>query len=76
MVADVDVEDQPTDFVDARVLVRVPIGTRAVLKVPRAAVVTRSGLDFVRVTTDGGDVRPAGDPRRGRPVTTSRSCPD
>jgi RND family efflux transporter MFP subunit len=55
VVADVDVEDLPTDFVDARVLVRVPIGTRAVLKVPRAAVVTRSGLDFVRVTTDGGD---------------------
>ncbi len=49
VVADVEVEDLSTDFVGARVLVEVPVGAREALLVPRDAVTTRSGLDFVRV---------------------------
>lgn len=47
VIADVDVDGLPTDFVDRRVLVRVPVGTRQALMVPRAAITTRSGLDFI-----------------------------
>lgn len=54
VIADVDVTcGLPTDFVDARVLVRVPVGSRSALTVPAMAVATRSGLDFVRVREDG-----------------------
>lgn len=49
VVADVEVEGLATDFVDARVLVEVPVGTRQALVIPKAAVETRSGLDFVSV---------------------------
>ena len=51
MIADVDVDGLPTDFVDRRVLVRVPVGTRQAIMVPRAAVTTRSGLDFITLAT-------------------------
>ena len=53
VVADVEVADLPDDFVDARVLVRLPVGERQALQVPEAALVTRSGLDFVVVDLDG-----------------------
>ncbi|HUG62043.1 MAG TPA: efflux RND transporter periplasmic adaptor subunit [Methylomirabilota bacterium] len=53
VIADVDVPDLDTAFVDARILVRVPVGERTALLVPRSAVATRSGLDFV--TVDAGD---------------------
>lgn len=49
VVADVEVDKLDTSFVDARVLVEVPVGERQVLLVPAAAVTTRSGIDFVRV---------------------------
>lgn len=51
VVADVSVQGLPDDFVDARVLVRLPVAERAALVVPETAVVTRSGLDFVGVGT-------------------------
>ncbi len=53
VIADVSVENLQTAFVDARVLVEVPVGTRQALMVPRAAVDTRSGIDFVTVSEDG-----------------------
>jgi RND family efflux transporter MFP subunit len=56
IVADVEVQGLPTVFVDARVLVRVPIGVRAVLMIPAAAIAHRSGLDFVTVRMPGGAV--------------------
>ena len=59
VVADVEFERLDTTFVDARVLVEVPIGTRPALLVPRSALTTRSGLDFVRVRQDGRDVERA-----------------
>ncbi|MEJ6784973.1 hypothetical protein [Aminobacter sp. Piv2-1] len=43
-------------FVDARVLVEVPVGSRKALLVPQAALITRSGLDFVRVMREEGEV--------------------
>ncbi len=49
VIADVEVEGLDTAFVDARVLVEVPVGERQALLVPAAAVATRSGLDFVMV---------------------------
>jgi RND family efflux transporter MFP subunit len=49
VIADVEVDRLDTSFVDARVLVEVPVGERQVLLVPAAAVATRSGIDFVRV---------------------------
>ncbi|NDR59688.1 efflux RND transporter periplasmic adaptor subunit [Aliiruegeria sabulilitoris] len=50
MIADVEVEGIATDFVDARVLVRLPIGKQAALVVPAEAVATRMGLDFVTIS--------------------------
>ncbi len=55
VVADVEVEGLPDTFVDARVLVRIPVGSRQVLKVPQKALITRSGLDFVAIK-EGEDV--------------------
>lgn len=59
VVADVEVDGIDDAFVDARVLVEVPVGTRAALLVPQEALVTRSGLDFVRVVTARGEVERA-----------------
>jgi RND family efflux transporter MFP subunit len=53
VLADVEVPDLSEDFVDARVLVRLPVGTRDALLVPPTAVRTHSGLDFV--TTQGAN---------------------
>lgn len=54
VVADVSVDGLSEAFVDARVLVRLPVGKRAALVVPEAAVITRLGLDFVGVAVEGG----------------------
>ena len=51
VVADVEVQGLSDRFVDARVLVRLPVGERAALLVPETALQTRSGLDFVATTT-------------------------
>lgn len=59
VVADVEVDGIDDAFVDARVLVEVPVGTRPALIVPQEALVTRSGLDFVRVVTAAGEVERA-----------------
>ncbi len=56
VIADVEVAELDTAFVNARVLVDLPIGTRDALAVPEAAVVTRGGLDFVHVMEDGSEV--------------------
>lgn len=54
VVADVEVEGLATAFVDARVLVQLPVGERMALLVPTSAVTTRSGLDFVAVEAAEG----------------------
>lgn len=57
VIADVEVPGLDDAFVDARVLVRLPIGERTALLVPADAVETVSGLDFVPVSEDGETVR-------------------
>ncbi|MGO4914815.1 efflux RND transporter periplasmic adaptor subunit [Pseudogemmobacter sp. W21_MBD1_M6] len=54
VIADVDVAGLSEAFVDARVLVRLPVGEHQALLVPVAAVITRSGLDFVATTGPDG----------------------
>lgn len=56
VLADVAVEGMSDRFIDARVLVRLPVAERAALLLPAAAVVTRSGVDFVQVEDAGGAV--------------------
>ncbi len=56
VIADVEVDELDTVFVNARVLVQVPVGERRALLVPETAVETRFGVDFVTVSTDGADV--------------------
>ena len=55
VLADVEVTDLPDSFIDARVLVHLPIGTRPALIVPETALSLRAGVDFV--TLDGGQAR-------------------
>jgi RND family efflux transporter MFP subunit len=54
VVADVEVEGLATDFVDARVLVRLPVATSEAVVVPAGAVTSRMGLDYVTVTGPDG----------------------
>lgn len=54
VIADVEVEGLATDFVNARALVRLPVGDSEVLVVPEGAVTTRMGLDFVAVAGPDG----------------------
>ena len=53
VIADVEVGGLSERYVDARVLVRLPVGEHQAILIPRDAVITRSGLDFVRVTEGG-----------------------
>jgi RND family efflux transporter MFP subunit len=52
VLADVEVAVLDARFVDARVLVRLPIGTRDAILVPEAAISSRFGLDYLRVGAD------------------------
>ncbi len=54
VIADVEVDTLQTTFVDARVLVKLPIAERHALLVPREAIETRFGVDFVTVSVSGG----------------------
>lgn len=58
VVADVEIAALPDTYIGARMLVRLPVGQREALLVPKADVVTRSGLDFVGVQgADGAGLR-------------------
>ncbi|TJW51126.1 MAG: efflux RND transporter periplasmic adaptor subunit [Mesorhizobium sp.] len=59
VIADVEVDNLDTDFIDARVLVQLPVAERPALLVPAAAVMTRSGIDFVRVASAGTETERA-----------------
>ena len=56
VIADVDVPDLPETFINARVLVRLPVDTRPALMVPETAVTTQAGLDFVHVAGPEGPI--------------------
>lgn len=55
VIVDVEVDDLATGFVDARVLVRLPVGSRQAIVVPTGAVHSRMGLDFVTVRDNAGN---------------------
>ncbi len=59
VIADVEVEGLDASFVDARVLVKVPMGVRQALLVPQPALISHSGLDFVRIRQDGAELERA-----------------
>lgn len=54
VIADVEVEDIDTDFINARLLVRLPVGETEALVVPASAITHRMGLDFVTVADAEG----------------------
>ena len=56
VIADVEVAALDARFVDARVLVEVPVGQRKALIVPQEALFRRAGLDFVKVIEAGREV--------------------
>ena len=51
VLADVEVEDLDDRFVNARVLVRLPISSREAILVPERAITQRFGLDYIRLAT-------------------------
>ena len=57
VIADVEIPDISVDFVNARVLVHLPVGSRQALMVPTVAIETRMGLDFVEIQGEGGTVQ-------------------
>ncbi len=57
--ADVEVDGLGDYFVGERTLVWIPVGRRSVLAVPPEAVVTRHGVDYVRIATDQGEMEAA-----------------
>jgi len=59
VAADVEVAKLNSDFVNARVLVEIPVATRKALLVPQLSVITRSGIDFVTVEEGGKAVERA-----------------
>lgn len=57
--ADVEVEGLGDYFVGERTLVWIPVGRRRAVTVPREAVTTRHGIDYVRLVTDAGPLEVA-----------------
>ncbi|MBS0564841.1 MAG: efflux RND transporter periplasmic adaptor subunit [Proteobacteria bacterium] len=55
VTADVTVEGLSDRFIGQRVLVRVAVARRQVLAVPEAAILTRSGIDLIRIAGAGGE---------------------
>ncbi|MBI1171046.1 efflux RND transporter periplasmic adaptor subunit [bacterium] len=56
VVADVEIPGLSDTFVDARMLVRLPTGSRQALMVPATALTSLAGLDFVGVEDGGATV--------------------
>ena len=54
VTADVEIAGLSDRFVGTRMLVRLPVGEREALLVPKADLVTRAGLDFIGVQGAGG----------------------
>tara|TARA_R110002020_G_scaffold136630_2_gene304568 strand:+ start:19046 stop:20014 length:969 start_codon:yes stop_codon:yes gene_type:complete len=55
VIADVEVDKLDTAFVNARILVELPIGKRPALLVPIEAVSTRHGIDFISFEDHAGE---------------------
>lgn len=59
VTADVEVPDLDAKFVDARVLVRLPLAKRQAILIPADLIKTHAGLDFVALEAEGGHVERA-----------------
>lgn len=70
VLADVAVDGISDRFVDARILVRLPMGLTEALLIPATAIRTRAGLDVVQVETADGPVQRAIVP--GQHLTTDQ----
>ncbi|WP_051631050.1 efflux RND transporter periplasmic adaptor subunit [Afifella pfennigii] len=57
--ADVEISGLGDYFVGERTLVWIPVGKRQVLAVPPEAVITRHGIDYVRLRADDGEIEVA-----------------
>lgn len=57
VIADVELAGLSDTFVDARMLVRLPVGQRHALMVPLTAIRNTAGLDFVSVDETSGPVQ-------------------
>jgi len=55
VLADVEVEGLGDFFVGERTRVWIPVGIRRMIAVPHAALITRAGVDYVRVALAGGE---------------------
>ena len=56
VIADVEVDSLNTSYINARVLVEVPVGERQAILVPEAAVSSRYGIDFITVSDSGKEI--------------------
>jgi hypothetical protein len=56
VIADLDAQSLPAAFIGARVRVLIPVGERRAIVIPTRYVVTRFGVDYVRLERAGGAV--------------------
>ncbi len=56
VIADIETDGIGDYFVNERTLIWIPVAQRTVLAVPRAAIVTRQGVDYVRVVEPQGEL--------------------
>jgi multidrug efflux pump subunit AcrA (membrane-fusion protein) len=56
VTADLDAAAMPGEFVGARVRVLIPAGERPAIVIPSAYIVTRFGVDYVRLARESGTV--------------------
>lgn len=74
VTADLDAAGLDGEFVGARVRVLIPAGEREAVIVPVRYIVTRFGVDYVRLVRDGGVIIDA-PVQRGAPLPTD-AMPD
>ena len=56
VTADLDAQTLPAGFIGARVRVLIPVGERRAIVIPARYIVTRFGVDYVRLERTGGAV--------------------
>src|SRR5690606_17891696 len=74
VTADLDAASLEGEFVGARVRVLIPAGEREAVIIPTRYIVTRYGVDYVRLVRDGGVIIDA-PIQRGAPLPTD-ALPD
>jgi hypothetical protein len=56
VTADLDAQTLPAGFIGARVRVLIPVGERRAIIIPARYIVTRFGVDYVRLERTGGAI--------------------